>query len=68
MKAEVPAGRADTAARKRGTRGGRQKGCYIYIPAEQLTQAGFDPHGELPWYRVTCTRHGTVLVNLYHEA
>lgn len=67
MSPPVRNGRADPSARKRCTRGGRQRGCFIYIPGEQLAKAGFDPGADLPYYRLTCTRRGTLLVNLYHE-
>lgn len=40
------------ARRRRALRAGRQKGCVIYIPAEELEKAGFEPGGPLPFYRV----------------
>jgi hypothetical protein len=45
-------GRSDHAARKRALRAGRQRGCSIYIDAESLEQAGINPSGPVPWYRV----------------
>jgi hypothetical protein len=45
-------GRADTAARKRAQRGGRLRGCSINITADELREAGIDPNGPRPWYRV----------------
>ena len=42
------------------------RGCYIYIPADELVKAGIDPYsGELPTYRVWGRRGGSVLVRLY---
>jgi hypothetical protein len=29
------------------------RGCFVYIDAEALETAGIDPHGPVPWYRVT---------------
>lgn len=61
----------DQAARKRATRAGRRRGCYIYITAEDLTLAGIDPHGPTPYYRVWAARHspntGRAVVSLYRE-
>lgn len=56
----------DPARRRRGVRKGRERGVWIYVPAEELRAAGVDPHAEAPWYRVW-TRRRTVLVQLYPE-
>jgi hypothetical protein len=61
------AGSSDLAARKRATRAGRRRGCYIYIPAELLEKAGFDPHGPTPWYRIYGGERGRYVVTLYRE-
>jgi hypothetical protein len=59
-------GRYDFAARRRGVRRGREKGCWIYIPkvelekAERLTDAP-------PYYRVWATDPGSVMVRLYED-
>jgi hypothetical protein len=45
-------GKADTARRKRAQRGGRLRGCSINITADELAEAGIDPNGPRPWYRV----------------
>lgn len=45
------AGRHDQAARRRAKRKGRETGCWVYIPGEQLAALGLDPHGAAPWYR-----------------
>lgn len=55
----------DTARRKKATRGGRQRGCYIYIPAEMLQAAGIDPKSVTPHYRLWSARPGSVLIRLY---
>ena len=57
----------DYAHRRRAKRSGRERGCWTYIPAEELQAAGFDPHGPLPWYRVWGSKRGVVL-RLYREA
>lgn len=61
---EVP--QYDAARRRRTTRRQREKGCSVYIPAEELEKAGFVPGGDLPWYRVWGSRRGVVL-RLYKE-
>ncbi len=63
-------GRTDVAARKRAKRGGRERGCWLYIPAEQLVECGLDPYGPAPWYRIWTDRGGRprLMVNLYREA
>jgi hypothetical protein len=62
------AGRHDQAARRRATRGGRRRGCYVYIAAEQLAEAGIDPSGPAPWYRIWTARgRPRFVVNLYRE-
>jgi hypothetical protein len=65
----VKAGRHDAAARRRATRAGRQRGCSIYITAEDLVAAGFDPHAAPPEYVTTAKPHSrntaTVIVRLY---
>lgn len=54
-------GSYDHARRRRTKRGGREAGCWIYIPADELERAGFEPGGDLPWYRVWDTPRGVVL-------
>lgn len=64
---ELPAGRYDHGLRRRAQRHGREKGCRVNIPAEELAKAGFDPDGPLPFYRVWGTKRGGVYVRLYRE-
>lgn len=62
------AGRHDPAQRRRATRGGRQRGCFIYIAAEQLQEAGIDPNGPAPYYRLWVNKgRPRFVVNLYAE-
>jgi hypothetical protein len=59
---------ADTAARKRAKRSGRERGCWTYISAEQLEAAGIDPRGPAPFYRIWEARgRPRFVVNLYRE-
>jgi hypothetical protein len=60
-------GRYDHAERRRATRAGRQKGCSIYIAAEELERAGWDPEGPLPFYRVWGSRGGGIRARLYKD-
>lgn len=72
--ARAPRGRGrpyDPAARKRATRAGAEKGCRVYIPADVLIAAGFDPEGPPPFYRMVGHKRsrnaGSVIVSLYRE-
>lgn len=62
---------SDRGMRRQATRGGRDKGCRVYIPAEELKAAGFDPNGPAPFYRTTGYKRSanghTVIVSLYKE-
>lgn len=64
----MTAGRYDSGARRQAKRKGRERGCWVYIPAEELQKAGHDPHGEPPLYRTWGTRSGGVLVRLYRKS
>jgi hypothetical protein len=57
----------DPGLRRKATRGGRQKGCFVYIPAEVLQAAKVDPAGPVPYYRTWGSKGGSVLVRLYRE-
>ena len=64
-------GKHDPAKRRQSTRGGRRRGCFIYIPAEVLEQVGFDPNEPAPFYRTwpgPKRTNPTVMVQLYREA
>ena len=64
-------GRYDSQARRRAARTQRERGCWVYIPAEELRAAGIDPYGERPWYRLTGRQRSangrSVIVSLYSE-
>jgi hypothetical protein len=62
------AGRHDPALRRRGARKQREKGCHLYVSAEQLEQAGFDPNDPPPFYRIWPSSRGGLFVRLYKEA
>lgn len=58
----------DAAARRASKRAGRERGCWLYIPADELEAAGFDPYSERPpFYRVWGTSRGGLFVRLYRE-
>lgn len=57
----------DPAARRRAQRAGRQRGCSIYIPVDELEKAGIDPDGPPPLYRVWGTKGGGLMVRLYAD-
>lgn len=61
----------DHAKRRRAVRKGRERGCWVYVPAAELEAAGIDPRTPPPAYRLSGHRHsrntGRVLVNLYRE-
>jgi len=57
----------DAARRRRGVRRGRERGCWLYVPAEVLAEIGIDPAEPPPWYRIW-SRSRTLLVQLYREA
>ena len=62
------AGRYDHAARRKTLRRGRERGCWLYIPAEELRKVGFEPGEPPPFSRVWAGRKSTLLVQLYREA
>lgn len=64
----MKAGKYDRGARRRSVRKGRERGCWVYIPAEELEKAGIDPtDAEPPLYRTWGTKRGGVLVRLYRS-
>ncbi len=56
----------DPLRRRRTVRRGRERGCWVYIPADELVAAGHDPSDPPPWYRVWGSKRGVVL-RLYRE-
>jgi hypothetical protein len=57
----------DRAKRRRTVRRGREKGCWLYVPAEELEKAGYDPGGPPPFYRVWASPRGSLRARLYRE-
>ncbi len=60
-------GKHDSAARRKSKRAGRERGCWLYVPAEYLMAAGIDPLGPPPYYRVWAAPRGRFVVVLYRE-
>lgn len=58
----------DSGARRRAQRRGRERGCWVYIPAEELRKAGYDPDSEPPFYRTWGTPRGGSFVRFYRSA
>ncbi len=46
-------------------RQGRERGCWVYIPAAELIQAGIDVNGDPPAYRLWGRKNGSMLLRLY---
>lgn len=65
---QLPNGRYDPGLRRRAVRKQRERGCSIYIAAQELLAAGYDPDDPPPYYRVWGTPSGGVFVRLYREA
>jgi hypothetical protein len=65
LKPATPAGRHDPAQRRKSSRKGRERGCSLYLAGEELAEAGIDPHGPPPEYKVWPGRKRTVLIQLY---
>jgi hypothetical protein len=64
---ELHVGRYDHGMRRQASRAGRERGCHVYIPAEELQKAGFDVDGSAPFYRTWGSPRGSVLVRLYKK-
>ena len=67
MSGAAPPTKYDAGARRRAQRRGRERGCWVFVPAEELERAGIDPAGEPPFYRTWGTSRGGVLVRLYRN-
>lgn len=61
------AGRHDEGQRRQSQRSGRERGCWVYVPAVELVRAGVDLDGPPPLYRTWGARRGSVLVRLYRD-
>jgi hypothetical protein len=65
VRAEPANGRHDHAQRRASKRTGRERGCWLYIPAVQLLRAGYTAEDPPPYYRVWGNARGRVTVQLY---
>lgn len=57
----------DSARRRKAQRQGREKGCWVYVPAESLPGNFKDSGESTPYYRVWGGPKDTVVVRLYRE-
>lgn len=57
----------DSALRRRSVRRGRERGCWVYIPAEELQKARIDLDAGPPFYKTWGDRRGSIIVRLYRE-
>ncbi len=57
----------DRAVRKRGRRSGRERGCWVYVPAAELVKAGYSIHEPPPFYRVWGAKRGGLVARFYRE-
>jgi hypothetical protein len=57
----------DPARRNKAQRSSREKGCWVYIPAQKLQEAGYPEGGPVPYYRLWGGRRGRLVVTLYPE-
>ena len=68
-----PGYRYDAATRVQSVRNGRERGCWVYIPAEVLAAAEIPLDAPPPWYRRRLLRRTdrsgapVVIVSLYRE-
>lgn len=60
-------GRHDTAARRRAKRSGRERGCWTYVPADDLARMGLADTWPLYFRTWAAENRGRVIVNLYPE-
>lgn len=61
------AGRYDSGARRRAQRRGRERGCWVYLPAEELAKTGVALDAPPPFYRVWGSTRGSAVVRFYRE-
>lgn len=57
----------DHAALRNGVRRGRERGCWVYIPAEELENAGLSLDAPPPRYRIWPGRKRTLMVQFYER-
>ena len=59
------AGRYDSGMRRLAQRRGRERGCWVYIPAEELEKTAHGGDQPPPFYRVWGSARGRLVVQLY---
>lgn len=64
---DLPPGRHDAGLRRQASRKGRERGCSLYIAAEELIAAGIDPYAPPPAFKVWPGRKRTLVVSLYPQ-
>lgn len=57
----------DPGRRRRSVRTARERGCWVYIPAEELIKTGVSVFADPPLYRVWGRKRGSVLIRVYKE-
>lgn len=45
----------------------RERGCWIYVPQEELRAAGWPDDADPPWYRVWGSSRGGLMVRFYRR-
>ena len=53
VSAQTPAYAYDKAAWRQSVRNGRERGCWVYIPRDELQAAGISVEGPPPAYRLS---------------
>lgn len=67
LESETPVSASyDPARRRRTVRRGRERGCWLYIAADELVAAGYSITDPPPWYRVWGSKRG-ITIRLYRE-
>jgi len=61
----VAAGKYDALKRRASIRRGRERGCWLYVPMEELLKTGVDVTDAPPHYRVWGGARGRLVVQLY---
>ena len=64
---EPLAGRYDPALRRRSVRRGRERGCWLYVPAAELEAAGYSHRAPVPYYRIWGGGRRGLVVQFYNS-
>lgn len=57
----------DHAARRASVRRGRERGCWVYVPREELAKTGHPLDGPPPHYKMWAGPRGRLVIQLYKE-